>query len=147
MDGRRDTWEESADYFRGYDDGRFDALKENEYKCADSWRLGYADGKRDAAERIDDPVLKDIISGKGLLPIYATDETPTADVVKVTRCKDCWAYETAEYYDGYKKRFCHLFKRQMQEDDFCSLGEPPNQFEKHSAAHMEGGETDDVVVH
>jgi len=48
MDGCRDTWEESADYFRGYDDGRFDALKENEYKCADSWRLGYADGKRDA---------------------------------------------------------------------------------------------------
>lgn len=90
MDGRRDTWEESADYFRGYEDGRFDALKENEYKCEDSWRLGYADGKRDAAERIDDPVLKDIISGKGLLPIYAIDETPPADVEKVRHGRWIW---------------------------------------------------------
>ena len=75
------------------------------------------------------------------------ERVPTADVVKVTRCKDCWAYETAEYYDGYKKRFCHLFKRQMQEDDFCSLGEPPNQFEKHSAAHMDGKEIEDAEIH
>lgn len=59
------------------------------------------------------------------------------DVPDVTHCKDCWAYETAEYDDGYKKRFCHLFKRQMQEDDFCSYGEPCDCFEKHSIAKID----------
>lgn len=44
------------------------------------------------------------------------------DCEKVTRCKDCWAYETAEY-DGGEKRVCRLYKRQMQENDFCSYGE------------------------
>lgn len=50
------------------------------------------------------------------------DVQPAADVQEVTRCKDCWAYETA-YYDGGTKQVCRLFQRQMQEKDFCSYGE------------------------
>ena len=64
----------------------------------------------------------------------------------ITRCKDCWAYETAEYDDGYKKRFCHLFKRQMQEDDFCSYGEPCDCFEKHSIAKIDRKESESEIV-
>ena len=74
------------------------------------------------------------------------DVQPAADVQEVTRCKDCWAYETAEYDDGYKKRFCHLFKRQMQEDDFCSYGEPPDRFEKHSIAKMHGDKKEEENI-
>ena len=46
----------------------------------------------------------------------------SADVQEMTRCKDCWAYETA-YYEGGTKQVCRLYQRQMHEEDFCSYGE------------------------
>lgn len=45
------------------------------------------------------------------------------DVVPVVRCAKCRYYETAEYYPDGTKQVCRLFKRQMQEDNFCSYGE------------------------
>lgn len=58
------------------------------------------------------------------------DAVPTVDAVEVVRCKDCRFYEQGvEYYhyDGIgAKDVCRLYKRQMQEDDFCSYGERRN---------------------
>ena len=42
--------------------------------------------------------------------------------VEVVRCKDCKFYEKAEYDEGFKT-VCRLYKRQMQENDYCSYGE------------------------
>ena len=47
---------------------------------------------------------------------------PAADVRPVVLCRDCDMYECHEY-DGGLKYVCRLFKRQMQETDFCSYGE------------------------
>ncbi len=47
---------------------------------------------------------------------------PAADVRPVVLCRDCVMYECHEY-DGGLKYVCRLFKRQMQETDFCSYGE------------------------
>lgn len=47
---------------------------------------------------------------------------PAADVAPVVCCRDCGMYECHEY-DGGLKHICRLFKRQMQETDFCSYGE------------------------
>lgn len=49
-------------------------------------------------------------------------ELPAADVRPVVLCRDCVMYECHEY-DGGLKYVCRLFKRQMQETDFCSYGE------------------------
>ena len=46
---------------------------------------------------------------------------PAADVRPVVLCRDCVMYECHEY-DGWLKYVCRLFKRQMQETDFCSYG-------------------------
>jgi hypothetical protein len=47
----------------------------------------------------------------------------TVDAVEVVRCRDCRYYETVEYYPDGTKQVCRLFRRQMQEDGFCSCGE------------------------
>ena len=47
---------------------------------------------------------------------------PAADVRPVVLCGECDMYECHEY-DGGLKYVCRLFKRQMQETDFCSYGE------------------------
>ena len=44
-----------------------------------------------------------------------------ADMRPVVLCRDCDMYECHEY-DGGLKYVCRLFKRQMQEADFCSYG-------------------------
>lgn len=46
---------------------------------------------------------------------------PATDVRPVVLCRDCDMYECHEY-DGGCKYACQLFKRQMQETDFCSYG-------------------------
>lgn len=55
------------------------------------------------------------------------NKLPTADVVEVVRCGDCKFYEEVEYYhpadNNAIKTVCRLYKRTMQEDDFCSYGE------------------------
>lgn len=38
-------------------------------------------------------------------------EQPTADVVKVVRCKDCW------------KRYKQCFDKTLDDNDYCSYGE------------------------
>ena len=48
------------------------------------------------------------------------DNTPTADVVEVVRCKDCKHY-VAEYCTRDIKGRTNMFY--MQPDDFCSYGE------------------------
>lgn len=47
------------------------------------------------------------------------DMLPTANVVKVVRCKDC------EHYDkgGCKHFGYHTYTPDVDEDDFCSYGE------------------------
>jgi hypothetical protein len=47
----------------------------------------------------------------------------TVDAVPVVRCKDCKYYEHPEYYGGGTKDVCRTFKRQTQENAFCSYGE------------------------
>lgn len=48
----------------------------------------------------------------------------TVDAAEVVRCRDCRFYEAGvEYYGGGTKDICRLFKRQMQPDAFCSVGE------------------------
>ena len=42
---------------------------------------------------------------------------------EVVRCKGCRYYETVEYYPDGTKQVCRLFRRQMQEEGFCSCGE------------------------
>ena len=53
------------------------------------------------------------------LPIHfkewVVDETPTADVVEVVRCKDCKHYKT----DGW----CIWDGEEWKPDEFCSRGE------------------------
>ena len=51
----------------------------------------------------------------------AVDLIPSADVVKVVRCKDC-KYYIAEYCTRDIKGRINMFY--MKPDDFCSYGEP-----------------------
>lgn len=60
--------------------------------------------------------------GKGCQEVRAIISVPAADVRPVVLCKDCDMYECHEYDEGIKY-VCRLFKRQMQEADFCSYGE------------------------
>lgn len=58
----------------------------------------------------------------------AIDQTPTADVVEVVRCKDCKCCEHCypakaigeEAIEGW---YCKIRKKHMRPDDFCSYGE------------------------
>lgn len=70
--------------------------------------------------------------------IDALENIPSADVVPVTRCKDCEHAEryeradgTAGYYCGhpqntftYGERWDRVFKPAKEADDFCSYGVP-----------------------
>ena len=51
-------------------------------------------------------------------------DAPTADVVKVVRCKDCVYYmETEGYeYKGRNARHCFWYNRLVREKDYCSDG-------------------------
>jgi len=51
-------------------------------------------------------------------------EAPTADVVKVVRCKDCeFAKPQALKLNGKELRKCDLHKRPCFLTDFCNYGE------------------------
>ena len=58
---------------------------------------------------------------------YSPDmsKIPTADVVEVTRCKDCKYYHNDE--DG---NLCELLIVDMKEQDFCSYGKRKEEGEK-----------------
>ena len=59
----------------------------------------------------------DIVDG-GVDICKVIDDTPTADVVEVVRCKDC--DRSAEYKDYY---LCGVDNRAVNADSFCSYGE------------------------
>ena len=53
------------------------------------------------------------------IAIDQTKKQPTADVVKVVRCKNC----THFIKRNEKPSFCFLRRRHIKENDFCSDGE------------------------
>lgn len=55
---------------------------------------------------------------KGLNPVWAVRDIPTADVVPVVRCKDC---ENAQNECG-GMIICRVYKHIMWLQDFCSYG-------------------------
>lgn len=70
--------------------------------------------------------------GKGLTSygelIGCLEDTPTADVVEVVRCKDCKYFEV--YYpikekdkEPIKAHYCKLYNSDRKQIDFCSYGE------------------------
>ena len=56
------------------------------------------------------------------------EDTPTADVVEVVRCKDCkWCYEKRTKRNNQLMRFCMRMdgnEYQVNANDFCSYGTP-----------------------
>ena len=55
---------------------------------------------------------------KGLNPVWAVRDVPTADVVPVVRCKDC---ENAQNECG-GMIICRVYKHIMWLNNFCSYG-------------------------
>lgn len=49
------------------------------------------------------------------------NDTPTADVVEVVRCKDCKHYEIGKNYPPYCNNVMNLFE-EMKPTDYCSYG-------------------------
>lgn len=58
------------------------------------------------------------------------NETPTADVVEVVRCKDC-RYRTDYGKSEQALWFCDANEHWCRDDDFCSSGERRNDAEIH----------------
>lgn len=59
---------------------------------------------------------------KGLNPVWAVRDVPTADVVPVVRCKDC-KYAQNDY-DGFSTTVgCNMLKCATGWHSFCSYGE------------------------
>lgn len=56
------------------------------------------------------------------LPIV--DAAPTVDAVVVTRCKDCKHAYINSFAVSSDEALCTLSGKPMQQDDFCSYGEP-----------------------
>lgn len=48
------------------------------------------------------------------------NEAPTADVVKVVRCKDCLHNG---FNCGYTENWCMFYGYDIEKDDYCSYGE------------------------
>ncbi len=80
------------------------------------------------ARYIDAEVLKrKLIDEKNFFPAIvarALGETPTADVVKVVRCKDCaGAIKHKEYPDMYKCNGCSFVRGRLVTGEFgCTVG-------------------------
>lgn len=49
------------------------------------------------------------------------EDTPTADVVEVVRCKDCKGHNTHDCAEGFG--WCEAFGLGKTDDQFCSYGE------------------------
>ena len=49
---------------------------------------------------------------------------PAADVAPVTRCKDCKYAYINSFAESSGEALCTLSGKPMQQDDFCSYGEP-----------------------
>lgn len=56
--------------------------------------------------------------------IDALENIPSADVAPVTRCKDCKYAYINSFAVSSGEALCTLSGKPMQQDDFCSYGEP-----------------------
>ena len=85
-------------------------------------RLIDADALKNKIEQHSYPLsdrINSIESGMFLCGIYqAIDESITADVVPVVRCKDCKHYQTDILFNS---NYC--CGRRRKPDDYCSYGE------------------------
>lgn len=52
------------------------------------------------------------------------EKAPTVDAVVVTRCKDCKYAYINSFAVSSGEALCTLSGKPMQQDDFCSYGEP-----------------------
>ena len=59
--------------------------------------------------------------------IDALENIPSADVVPVTRCKDCKYAYINSFAVSSGEALCTLSGKPMQQDDFCSYGEPKEE--------------------
>ena len=55
------------------------------------------------------------------------DSVPTVDAVVVTRCKDCKHAYINSFSAAPGEALCTLSGKPMQQDDFCSYGEPKDK--------------------
>ena len=66
-----------------------------------------------------------VTGGTALRLIHnAVDNAPTVDVVVVTRCKGCKYAYINSFAVSSGEALCTLSGKPMQQDDFCSYGEP-----------------------
>lgn len=56
--------------------------------------------------------------------VDALENIPSADVVPVTRCKGCKYAYINSFAVSSGEALCTLSGKPMQQDDFCSYGEP-----------------------
>lgn len=93
--------------------------------CA-ALRAAYTQGESDGR---DNAVLSMVETNRqyqeqSLDILRGIQEKVSGDVVAVVRCRDCRCYEPGvEYYPDGTKDICRLFKRQVQDDCYCSWGE------------------------
>lgn len=66
-----------------------------------------------------------VTGGTALRLIHrAVDNAPTVDAVVVTRCKGCKYAYINSFAVSSGEALCTLSGQPMQQDDFCSYGEP-----------------------
>lgn len=66
-----------------------------------------------------------VTGGTALRLIHrAVDNAPTVDAVVVTRCKGCKYAYINSFAVSSGEALCTLSGKPMQQDDFCSYGEP-----------------------
>lgn len=77
-----------------------------------------------AIERLNaSPAFPDMgMDGYFLLGVVKNllEKQPTADVVKVVRCKDCMHSEDESWNN---RIWCNVFNRRFNKNGYCSLGE------------------------
>ena len=80
-----------------------------------------------ALVRPDDPIDEryavTVATAKRLIR-HALAVAPAADVAPVTRCKDCKYAYINSFAVSSGEALCTLSGKPMQQDDFCSYGEP-----------------------
>lgn len=66
-----------------------------------------------------------VTGGTALRLIHnAVDNAPTVDAVVITRCKGCKYAYINSFAVSSGEALCTLSGKPMQQDDFCSCGEP-----------------------
>lgn len=75
-----------------------------------------------------------VTGGTALRLIHnAVDNAPTVDAVVITRCKGCKYAYINSFAVSSGEALCTLSGKPMQQDDFCSYGEPKE--EPHADDH------------